>query len=84
MAILDKYLEELHDDARKDFDKGEDKYGRDDDDKIGRIHDEIKRIRELLEEHLIDKSEAEKDERKAGEDELKKVEKDRDDRKDEK
>lgn len=44
MGFLDKYLEKEHKEAAADFEKGDDKQGRDDDDKIGKIHDILTRI----------------------------------------
>lgn len=39
MGFLDKYLTEKHEDAAKDFEKGDVKDGKDQDDRIGAIHD---------------------------------------------
>lgn len=58
MGVLDKYLSEQHEEAKEDFDKkGDEKYGKDDDDKIGRIHDMLKD----LWEHTFNKKEYEED-----------------------
>lgn len=51
-SITDKYLSTLHNEAKEDFDKGEDKDGRDDNDKIGEIHDMIS---ELYRDHKLAK-----------------------------
>lgn len=37
--FLDAYLKDKHEEAAADFDKGDDKDGRDQDDRIGEIHD---------------------------------------------
>ncbi len=80
MSILDKYLEEEHKNASKDFEEGKDTYGKDDDDKIGRIHDMV----QDLWNHTFSKEEFKKDEEKdvkdikdGGKEELKEVEEDR-------
>lgn len=40
-SFLDRFLKEKHEEAAKDFDDGEKKDGRDEDDRIGEIHDMI-------------------------------------------
>lgn len=50
MSYLDQYLKKEHEDAAEDFDKGEDKDGKDADDKLGAIHD----LLTSLDQHLKD------------------------------
>ena len=65
--MVDKYLQARHEDAAKDFDNGEIKDGKKEDDTIGAIHDRLAKIEKLLEEHLITKKEANEEETKTAE-----------------
>lgn len=80
---LDKYawaddeLKDLHEEAAEDAEKGEQKDARDDNDKIGRIHDALSRIEKLLNDHFISKQEAKEEEKTEAKDEEERVEEDR-------
>ena len=81
--MLDEYLKKQHEEAGKDFDKGEVKDGKDMDDKIGYEHDMLsdheRRIRLLEEKFGKDSTEvktAEKEAVKEGEKEQKDMNKD--------
>lgn len=81
--FLDKYLSSLHSEAAADSKKEEETGSeleatdaKEDNDKIGRIHDSILRIEKMLSEHLISKKEAESEEKEEAKSEEKEIEKD--------
>lgn len=56
---LKEFLRKEHEEAAKDVDKGEEKDTKDMDDRIGYIHDALKRIEEKLGTNKLDKKEQE-------------------------
>lgn len=66
--FLNEYLKKEHTEAGQDFDKGETKNGKDMDDRIGYIHDALKRLEHYFgTDEVKDSSKLQKDTVKDGE-----------------